>query len=76
MKVSFGDVAVDVQFFQDNIGNWHFEYEIPNYRGRGTTMRISSDVEFESEEIAKQHAESIVKADLEKNQTEIKERLL
>jgi hypothetical protein len=74
MKIHSGDVAIDVRFSQDSSGNWHFEYEIPNYRGTGETMRIASDMEFESEEIAEQHAEMSVKADLEKNQAEIRER--
>jgi hypothetical protein len=74
MKIHSGDVAIDVRFSQDSSGNWHFEYEIPNYRGTGETMRIASDMEFESEELAKQHAEMSVRADLEKNQAEIRER--
>jgi hypothetical protein len=74
MKVHFGDVSVDVRFSQDDSGNWHFEYEIPNYRGSGETMRIASDMEFESEHRAKEHAESAVKADLERNRAEIEER--
>ena len=74
MKVHSGEVSVDVTFSQDNSGNWHFEYEIPNYRGRGETMKFASDMEFESEEIAKKHAQTAVKADLEKNRVEIEER--
>jgi hypothetical protein len=72
MKVQFGDVSVDVEFTRDNSGNWHFAYEIPNYRGSGETMRIVSDMEFESESAAQKHARLAVKVDLERNQTEIK----
>jgi hypothetical protein len=74
MKVHSGDVSVDVKFTQDHSGNWHFEYEIPNYRGSGESVRIASDMEFESEDAAKEHAKLAVRADLERNQTEIKER--
>jgi hypothetical protein len=74
MKVHSGDVTVEVSFSRDNSGNWHFEYDIPNFRGSGETMRISSDAEFESEESAKQHAQLAVIADLEKNQSQIDAR--
>jgi hypothetical protein len=74
MKVHSGDVSVDVQFSRDNSGNWHFAYEIPNYRGTGETVRIVSDMEFESEDAAKDHARLAVKADLERNRTQIEHR--
>lgn len=73
MKIDSGEVSVDVRFSRDNSGNWHFEYEIPNYRGSGQSMSISSGTEFESEESAKEHAQMAVKADLERNQRESKE---
>jgi hypothetical protein len=73
MKIDSGEVSVDVRFSRDNSGNWHFEYEIPNYRGSGASVRIASDMEFESEETAKEHAQLAVKADLERNQREIEE---
>jgi len=73
MKVHFGELAVEVTFSQDQSGNWHFAYEIPNYRGSGQAMRIASDMEFESEAIAQQHAEMAVKSDLERNKAEVEE---
>jgi hypothetical protein len=74
MTVHSSGVSVEVTFSQDSSGNWHFEYEIPNYRGQGQTVRIASDMEFESEDIAKQHAQLAVKADIEKNLAQIEER--
>lgn len=74
MKIHSGNVEVDVEFTRDNSGNWHFAYEIPNYRGSGETMRISSDMEFESEDAAQEHARLAVKADLDRNQSEIGQR--
>ncbi len=74
MTIRHGEVSVEVEFIRDNAGNWHFTYDIPNYGGSGEKMRIKSDMEFESEEAAKKHAQSAIQADLAKNQTEIDQR--